>query len=41
MSGAVSPLPYYAFRPWCSVKSTGTTLPYWSSTIFFTQNSEH
>jgi hypothetical protein len=28
MSGAIPPLPKYAFRAWCSVKrSTGTALP--------------
>jgi hypothetical protein len=28
MSGAIHPLPQYAFMAWCLVKSTGTTLPY-------------
>jgi hypothetical protein len=27
MSGAIPPLPQYAFMAWCSVKSTRTTLP--------------
>jgi hypothetical protein len=27
MSGAIHPLPQYAFMAWCLVKSTGTTLP--------------
>jgi hypothetical protein len=27
MSGAIPPLPHYAFMVWCLVKSTGTTLP--------------
>jgi hypothetical protein len=27
MSGAIPPLPHYAFMEWCLVKSTGTTLP--------------
>jgi hypothetical protein len=27
MCGAISPLLQYAFMAWCSVKSTGTTLP--------------
>jgi hypothetical protein len=27
MHGAISLLPQYAFKAWCSVKSTGTTLP--------------
>jgi hypothetical protein len=27
MRGAIPPLPQYAFMAWCSVKSTGTTLP--------------
>jgi hypothetical protein len=27
MSGAIPPLTQYAFIAWCSVKSTGTTLP--------------
>jgi hypothetical protein len=27
MSGAIFPLPQYAFMAWCSVRSTGTTLP--------------
>jgi hypothetical protein len=27
MSGAIPPLPQYAFMAWCLVKSTGTTLP--------------
>jgi hypothetical protein len=27
MSGAIHPLPQYAFMVWCLVKSTGTTLP--------------
>jgi hypothetical protein len=27
MGGAVPPLPQYAFMEWCSVGSTGTTLP--------------
>jgi hypothetical protein len=27
MSGAIPPLPQYAFMAWCSVKSIGTTLP--------------
>jgi hypothetical protein len=28
MSGAIHPLPQYAFMAWCLVKSTGTTLPF-------------
>jgi len=28
MSGAIPPLPQYAFMAWCLVKSTGTTLPF-------------
>jgi hypothetical protein len=27
MSGAIPPLPQYAFMAWCLVKSTGTSLP--------------
>jgi len=27
MSGAIPPLPHYVSMAWCSVKSTGTTLP--------------
>jgi len=27
MSGAILPLPQYAFMEWCLVKSTGTNLP--------------
>jgi hypothetical protein len=27
MLGAIHPLPQYAFMAWCSVKSTGITLP--------------
>jgi hypothetical protein len=27
MSGAIHPLPQYVFVAWCSVKSTGATLP--------------
>jgi len=27
MNGAIPPLPQYALMAWCSVKSTGTTLP--------------
>jgi hypothetical protein len=26
MSGAIPPLPQYAFMAWCSIKNTGTTL---------------
>jgi hypothetical protein len=28
MSGAIPPLPQYAFMAWCLVKSTGATLPF-------------
>jgi hypothetical protein len=28
LHGAIPPLPQYAFMEWCSVKSTGTTLPF-------------
>jgi hypothetical protein len=28
MRGAIHPFPQYAFMVWCSVKSTGATLPF-------------
>jgi hypothetical protein len=28
MRGAIPPLPQYDFMAWCSVKSTGTILPF-------------
>jgi len=31
MCGAIPPFPQYAFMVWCSVESTGTTLPFMSS----------
>jgi len=32
MSGTTAPLPQYASMVWCSIKSTGTTLPFiWNS----------
>jgi hypothetical protein len=51
MSGAIPPLPQYAFMAWCLVKkrrSTGTTLPYYyyyyhhhHPTIFFREKGEY
>jgi hypothetical protein len=34
MSGAIHPLPQYAFMAWCLVKSTGTTLPFLPFTTY-------